>query len=217
MRGGRDVQATAVAAKASATRIGRMVIADANAIARSPARVSCTLRVFCSEMSTLHPIAAIALLAVSVGVAAACTDAGGTSNGGDIVIPPPPPSPMSAMDGGTVTWTKLYDKFFGPGGKANCALQPICHGSASGDGAQASGYICGTTRDQCYAGITAQGSIVPTGGATDPTTTRLYQILRKAPPPDPGLRMPLQPDTVYFTQSDLDLIAAWIAAGAPND
>jgi hypothetical protein len=65
----------------------------------------------------------------------------------------------------------------------------------------------------------AFASIVPTCGASDPTSTYLWKALRGAPvPPNSGgfNNMPYSADgTGYtFTTQDLDLISAWIRGGA---
>jgi len=66
----------------------------------------------------------------------------------------------------------------------------------------------------CTAGLPP---IVPSGGASDPTTTLLWAALRGAS--GPGLHnMPYSVGAgVTFTQADLDRISAWIQEGAQDN
>jgi len=167
---------------------------------------------------------ALALLAVG---SAACSSAPQPTGGEDPLFDAGPPespdaaddatttttaSPSCAPDGGA-TWTDLYRDCFSIE-YAGCG-QSTCHSSALDPGAMASGFVCGATQDACWTGMTAMGSIVPAGGSSSPTTTHLYQILRKAPPLVGG-SMPKM-STFAFTQADLDRITTWIENGAPND
>jgi hypothetical protein len=164
-------------------------------------------------------------------------DASGSTQGGTPVVA----DPCADADAGD-TWSYLYTCYFGPGGKASCTGQGFCHGGPEMTGALTSGYVCGTSRESCWrgmtlgissceAGVTASDGgadeagvpacmqtmapIVPSGGASDPTTTALWPALRGAS--GPGLHnMPYSASTggVTFTPQDLDRISAWIRAGA---
>ncbi len=181
---------------------------------------------------------------------AAC-DASGSTQGGALVGA----DPCADSEAGD-TWTYLYTCYFGPGGKASCTGQDFCHGGPEMTGALTSGYVCGTSRESCWRGMTLgismcdagtaeidaaadagaeagdggateagapmcmQGipPIVPSGGASDPTTTPLWPALRGGS--GPGLHnMPYSASTggVVFTQQDLDRISAWIQAGAQDN
>jgi hypothetical protein len=76
-------------------------------------------------------------------------DASGSVSGGELLIVDPCSSPSLGH-----TWTDLYTCYFGPSGKASCTAQGICHGAAGQTGALTSGYICGTTKDSCWSGMT---------------------------------------------------------------
>jgi hypothetical protein len=135
--------------------------------------------------------------------------------------PPGPPGddssttvgPSCAPDGGA-TWTDLYRDCFGPN-EAACGGSVGCHSAVTDQGFASSGFVCGMTADSCWMGITAMNSIVPSGGSSTPTTTALYQNVRKAPP-NVGGTMP-KFSSFAFTQADLDRISTWIENGAKND
>jgi len=63
------------------------------------------------------------------------------------------------------TWTYLYTCYFGPGGKASCTAQGFCHGGPEMTGSLTSGYVCGTSREACWRGMT-QGISTCDAGAT---------------------------------------------------
>jgi hypothetical protein len=164
---------------------------------------------------------ALTLLAATIAVAASsCSDATGVVSGGQpLVIGPPDP----CADGGTSSsWTDLYTCFFGPTGKASCSAQGTCHGDPSQTGALSSGFVCGTSKDACWQGMT-QGTcnastippcpIVPAGGTASFKSTGLYNNLAKV---GGGGNMP-QNGSYLFTQADLARIAQWITDGAKND
>jgi hypothetical protein len=173
---------------------------------------------------TLAAFAAVTLLG--------CSDATGTVHGGDALVVDPCTASL-AENGGGHRWQDLYTCYFGPTGKASCAAQGICHGSASQLGAQFSTFVCGPSKDACWQGMTAPGSIVPMGGTMDGTQTILYGSLRK--PDNTGL-MPCSPvetplpdggtnttcgsaanGNYTFTTDDLARITAWIQEGAQDN
>ncbi len=164
-------------------------------------------------------------------IAAAC-NASLTTTGGDPLFDAAPPS-ASAPDGGDAcvptdaqdsTWSSLYADFFGPTGTAQCGdttrsdgtSTSSCHHDATGNGALASGFICGDTSDSCYQGITspsAQFAGERVVAACQPSQSFLLTILRH----DGGGIMPLYPASVAFSDADMARVRAWIAAGAPQN
>ncbi len=130
----------------------------------------------------------------------------------------------TASDAGDQTWTSLYQSFFGPNGNGQCG-DPTrtgsngttsCHQDSSGEGAMASGFICGDTQASCYAGITSpQASFVgqPVVVPCNASASYLTEVLRQA---DGGI-MPFYPETVVFSDADMARIRGWISAGAPNN
>ena len=89
-----------------------------------------------------------ALLALLAACALGC-DATGNVQGGQALLP----DPCAATHGGH-TWTDLYACYFGPTGKANCSAQSGCHVSPDGTVASISGFVCGTTKESCWFGMT---------------------------------------------------------------
>jgi hypothetical protein len=164
---------------------------------------------------------ALAILAAMFSAGAlSCSDASGVVRGGEaLVVGPPDP----CADGGTSsTWTDLYTCYFGPTGKASCSAQGTCHGDSSQSGALTSGFVCGTSKDACWQGMTQDTycanaeppcPIVPPGGSTTFKTTGLYKNLAKV---SGGGNMP-QNGSYLFTDADLARIAQWISDGAKND
>ncbi|MGH7269939.1 MAG: hypothetical protein ACREJ3_05865 [Polyangiaceae bacterium] len=159
---------------------------------------------------------------------AACSGATGEVQGGafifDAGVTAPPSTGGSFADAGPVTWSELYTSFFGPSAPATCTANSSCHGALGDLGAQGSGYVCGATKDSCYAGMTAsivQGfpPLIPDGGSNSPKTTVLYQALHVVG--GSGGIMPLNgPDGgagYEFTQADLTRIGAWLYQGAKDN
>jgi hypothetical protein len=112
-------------------------------------------------------------------------------------------------------WSDLYRDYFGPTSAASCAGSAgQCHGDSSSLGGGV--WVCGTTVSSCYTGITSPAADLVTVGDTkdSPTTTTLYQALRKA---CGGGVMPQQPTTYFFSASDMARITDWIGAGAQNN
>jgi hypothetical protein len=188
----------------------------------------------------LVPVGAVALVlaALTVTLASGCSDATGSVQGGQALTT----CGASGAGGGDSTFTSLYGDFFGPCGRASCSGQASCHGAASQSGSQISGFVCGTTKDECWQGMT-QGIAVAAGGffcpivcvgtcpqnptqtcPTDPTQQLLWTSIHKAqasglnhmPCGDPTLCQAAKA-TYTFTADDLARIQAWIQAGAQND
>lgn len=127
-------------------------------------------------------------------------------------------------DAADQTWTSLYQSFFGPSGIGQCGdstrtgtATTSCHHDGTGQGALASGFICGDTQDSCYQGITspqAQFIGTPVVAACNPSGSYVTHVLRQ----EAGtFGMPFYPETVVFSQTDMDRIRGWISAGAPNN
>ena len=85
-----------------------------------------------------------ALLALVAACACGCYETGG---------PTLAPDPCDATKGGH-TWTDLYTCYFGPSGKANCSAQTGCHVTAISYGASVSAFVCGSTKEDCWYGMT---------------------------------------------------------------
>jgi hypothetical protein len=112
------------------------------------------------------------------------------------------------------TWTELYADYFGGHGRAACAGNGGCHGSASQTGSVVTGYVCppdgDAGKDSCYTTLTSY--LQGIGGLPMFVTGVLRSVAC------PGCAMPLVPTQIYtFSQTDVDRISAWIDAGAPNN
>lgn len=130
---------------------------------------------------------------------------------------------------GASTWTALYTDYFGPTGIANCASLPTCHNSASSSGGMTSGFVCGTSKDECYMGMTVGIMCAnavppcPIVQGTVPQMTGLYNNLHKVDANGKASgTMPLNGATItakgyVFMPSDVARISAWISAGAQNN
>jgi hypothetical protein len=165
--------------------------------------------------------------AAAGGGIAACADATGEIQGGELLSDGGSAAPVDVPDVGTVTWTDLYDSYFGPTAPSSCtAVTNGCHMSLGDLGAQGSGYVCGATKDSCWTGMTSSAipasfsPAVPMGGSTSPMATILYKSLHPIGVQTGG-QMPLSAadggDGYEFTPLDLARIAAWIDQGAAND
>jgi hypothetical protein len=139
-------------------------------------------------------------------------------------VPPGCDSGCVAVAPANATWTALYKDLFGPAGIGQCGDATrtgqngttSCHQSAGDNGAVASGFICGTTQQSCYDGITSPnanfvGQQVVL--ACSPCASYLTQVLRH----DGGGIMPYFPENVVFSDDDMARVSAWIAAGAQNN
>jgi hypothetical protein len=176
----------------------------------------------------LLPVPVIAASGVAVS-AVACGDAPQTVECGaplfDAVV-------SVNADGGTcvpssatnATWTSLYADFFGPTGIAQCgdtqragnAGTSSCHHDGTGSGAIASGFICGDTQESCWQGITSPNAVFVSTRVVVPCSpgeSYVMQVLRQ----DGGGIMPFYPESVVFSDDDMNRIRTWIAAGAQND
>jgi|SRR5580698_8153172 hypothetical protein len=136
-------------------------------------------------------------------------------------------SESAGTDGGAdgsaaVRWQDLYSSYFGLAGHASCS-QPkgSCHGAETDLGVAPSGFVCGTTSDACWQGMTqgqpGRSPIVP-AGVTDATQTPLWAALYKAAPTGGTASNNMPQNLIYmFSPSDLARIQSWIESGAPNN
>jgi hypothetical protein len=106
------------------------------------------------------------------------------------------------------TYSELYTRYFAPGTPGHCAMAG-CHGDPMHNI-----WLCGTTKDTCYAGMTSVdaglvNTLVPSASLiADPVNSPLSWV-------NPFGPMPM--DTPGPFPEGRDAILAWIAAGAPND
>lgn len=136
------------------------------------------------------------------------------------------PSPDGGLDAAQpVRWQDLYASYFGygNGAQASCSQLPgSCHRAGSDLGVPTSGFVCGTTSDSCWQGMTqsanGQMPLVPPGGAPDATKTPLWAALYKGAPAGGAVKNNMPQNLSYtFSAGDLARIAAWIESGAPNN
>jgi hypothetical protein len=136
-----------------------------------------------------------------------------------------PPTPVFSLDAGS-TWTALYRDYFGNNTQSNaagCANQSYCHGSTSGDGYQASQFLCPKgDKAGCYASITSPsvttgpGLITADASASDDYLTQVLCRVDDAGNATGDGVMPQ--DCVYsFTPTDIQRITTWIKAGYPDN
>jgi len=135
---------------------------------------------------------------------------------------PPPPPPFSLEAG--VTWQALYRDYFGPAGRASCQGDGHCHGGTSEIGFEGSGFLCPASDAgaACFMSITSTGDdsadlITPDASFTsDQISSVLCQDNATVG------QMPTGGDlgngcAYSFTTVDIQRIADWIAAGAPEN
>ena len=186
---------------------------------RAPGARYCVLRgaTCCKRALSLRRMrTSIVLCAVAAVLLSGCSDAPDYVTGGDPLIADPC-QPGGANSGGS-RWQDLYACYFGPSGPGSCGgLGSSCHGSSTSTGGPF--FVCGQTADACWQGLVAK-SIVPDGGATDPTTTQLYLALHKEGasllnnmPRSPSVDKP----TYTFSAPALAQISKWIQQGAQNN
>jgi hypothetical protein len=179
-------------------------------------------------------LAALALVAVAA--AAACTNATGQVEGGELLVADPcgPDAPP--------TWTTLYTCYFGPSGTASCGSLAACHQNAAGLGAMTGGFVCGSSKESCFQGMT-QGIAPAAGGVfcpivclgtcpqngeacpSDPTKQLLLGDIHKAggggldnmPCGGNLIVCPSGSATYTFTSDDITRITTWIQQGAQDN
>jgi hypothetical protein len=113
------------------------------------------------SFAMLAMLVAAALVAAS---GSGCTDATGSVQGGQALTTC---SGGGSASGSNTSFSSLYTDFFGPCGGASCSGQSACHGAADQTGAILSGFVCGTTKDACWQGMT-QGIALSAGGSLCP-------------------------------------------------
>jgi len=127
----------------------------------------------------------------------------GTST--DRLAPDAPPACMPA-NAAAPTYTELFARYFAPGTPGHCATAG-CHADPAH-----TIWLCGATKDTCYAGMVSQGLIDPANPAAsaiaDPARSPLSWI-------NPGGPMPF--DAPGSFPEGRAAILAWIAACAPNN
>jgi hypothetical protein len=193
-----------------------------------------------SAATTRTAFAVRAAFAVLVApVLAACGDeasppwgsqATGSIQGGESLAAPT----VDCKQTGTAcsTWTYLYACYFGPtasGHGGGCSAQTACHVNAASPGTSASGFVCGSTKNDCWQGMTlGENPNLPTlvhtnkapsqylygvlyqdgtdGGVSSNNMPTSSAVLLSAPPVMPG-----------FTKAEMACIKGWVAAGAQND
>jgi len=134
----------------------------------------------------------------------------------EAVVPVAPMDPDAAPEGTSLLFTDLYTEYFSPSGRGSCAGNDTCHGAADEPGVLASDFICGTDKAQCRATLLSSplGMVVP-GNADG---SYLVSIIRHTTASG-GVagRMPKAPFTYSFSETGMNRIRGWIAAGAKDD
>jgi hypothetical protein len=166
-----------------------------------------------------------------------CSDATGSLVGGDSLAAMTAPSdastPSGEGGGGGATnqtnpdcipggsgahagnsWTDLYTCYFGTSGTDSCAGSVgNCHGTGTDPGGSI--WACGMTSDSCYKGMTGYIGLQVTTSKSDPTMAHLYQVICSQG--GPGYMPLFCPPGTSVGSADLDRIAAWVGAGAPEN
>jgi hypothetical protein len=110
------------------------------------------------------------------------------------------------MQGSAPTYTELFDRYFAKGTPGHCATAG-CHASPGFNV-----WLCGDTKDSCYAGMVEVGLVDPqhplASLLSNPTQSPLAWI-------NPTGSMPF--DMPAPLPAGRDAILAWVAACAPND
>jgi hypothetical protein len=118
-----------------------------------------------------------------------------TACGTDTADPPP-------------TFSELYERYFAPGTPGHCATAG-CHADPLH-----LQWLCGTTKDTCYAGMTS-----PESGLINLAAPKLSLIANPRISPlswiNPNGAMPNDKPGPF--PEGRDAILAWVAAGAAND
>lgn len=119
----------------------------------------------------------------------------------------PAPTPcVPPARGNAPTYTELFDQYFAKGTPGHCATAG-CHASPGFNV-----WLCGDTKDSCYAGMVGVGLIDPQHPLgsliANPTQSPLSWI-------NPTGSMPF--DATAPLPAGRDAILAWVAACAPND
>ena len=114
------------------------------------------------------------------------------------------PDAALADAGPAPTWSQIYAQYMGPGTPGHCSGTGGCHTNAR------AGFTCGSTKDDCYAGLVAAGLVTPANGASSP-----IGIAGSSPLVWLGGAMPLDDDSP--NAAGATAVQAWVAAGAQNN
>jgi hypothetical protein len=153
-----------------------------------------------------HPFAFVALvLCEACGTAPGSAPEPGTPP--DPLRPDPPSAPCIAPAvGNAPTYTELFDQYFAKGRPGHCATAG-CHAEPGFNE-----WLCGDSKDSCYAGMVQIGLINPKNPLAsmigDPTQSPLSWV-------NPTGNMPF--DATGPFPAGRDAILAWVAACAENN
>ena len=116
----------------------------------------------------------------------------------------PPATDAGPPVGAAPTWTDVYATLIGPGTPGHCSGTGGCHTQIKG------GFKCGTTADDCYAGLVAKGLITPDNAAASPIISDTDSPLAWF-----GGAMPL--DNPEENPDAAAKLKAWVLAGAQKN
>lgn len=122
---------------------------------------------------------------------------------------PPDPyvAPCTPSDAGNApTYGELFDRYFAKGTPGHCA-NAGCHSNPGFNE-----WLCGDTKDSCYAGMVQVGLIEPANPAMSMIGSRTQSPLSWV---NPTGNMPF--DATGPFPAGREAILAWVAACAPND
>jgi hypothetical protein len=128
-------------------------------------------------------------------------DAGKDSGSADAGPPP-----------ATGTFGDVYDNWLAAGTPGHCS-DTFCHNLSTSKGAKASGFVCGSSKDDCYNGLVTAKLIDPSSPASSVLGITAQTPLSWFGGPD-GV-MPA--DNAVTNAAGAAAITAWIKAGAKND
>ncbi len=132
-----------------------------------------------------------------------------------------PPSDAGSHDGGidaggdggapAGTFSDVYDNWLGPKTPGHCS-DTYCHNLSTSKGSMASGFVCGSTKADCFAGLVKAGLVDTTTPSSSvlgtPSSTPLSWFGQ-------GGTMPA--DEAMTNAAGAAAITAWINAGAKDD
>ena len=128
-----------------------------------------------------------------------------------------PPSDAGAQDAGgdagatSSTFSDVYDNWLGPNTPGHCS-DTYCHNLSTSKGSKASGFVCGSTKADCFAGLVTAGLVNTATPASSvlgtPSSTPLSWYGQ-------GGLMPA--DGAMTNAAGAAAVTAWINAGAKDD
>jgi len=130
---------------------------------------------------------------------------------------PTAPEEDAGEEGTSALFSDLFRDYFGPTGRASCAGNGACHGTAAEAGSASSGFVCGSNASECRTSMLAMPLVLVAPGNVD--TSYLVQVIRRrnAAGVVEGF-MPKSPPFSYtFTERGMARIRAWIAEGAQDN